>query len=83
MPKNSWGKDAQTACKLFLDYWMSFSSGGEPVLDTLIGMIQRTNMSAVRFVEKLGFVRLGSIPRMLRDAYTAERNDAVILYYLR
>lgn len=83
MLKGSWGRDSVKACQLFLEYWMSFMSGGEPVFHVLLGVIQKTNARAIRFVEKLGFVRLGAIPAMLRDAYEGAWNDAIVLYYVR
>lgn len=77
------GKPAFKACRMFLDYWMSFEDAGEPILEFLIGVIMETNERAVRFVEALGFKRLGVIPQMLEDAYTGDRASAVVSYFSR
>lgn len=77
------GREPYMACRMILDYWMSFANAGEPVLDILIGVIPHTNDKAVSFVEALGFARLGQIPHMLLDLYTGDRAAAVILYYSR
>jgi hypothetical protein len=77
------GREALRAMRLFLSYWMSLSAGGEPIFDTLLGVIPAVNERAIRFVEKCGCVRVGEIPQMMRDAYTGERVSAIILYYSR
>jgi hypothetical protein len=77
------GREAFRAFRLFLAYWMSLSSGGEPIFDTLLGVVPAKNELAIRFVEMCGCVRVGEIPQMIQDAYTGEKVSAVILYYSR
>lgn len=82
--RRAWGGLAHEVCRLFLDYWWSFrADSGAALLDLIIGVISERNTRAVRFTEKLGFVRLGVIPKMIHDVYEGERQGAVILYYSR
>lgn len=83
MLKSSWGTDAQNACRMFVDYWLSFRRGDMPLLDILLGVIADTNARAVKFAQRCGFVRLGTIPMALQNAYTGDMDGAVILYYSR
>jgi RimJ/RimL family protein N-acetyltransferase len=83
MVKKNQGQVSFSACRMILDYWMSWQNAGEPVLDVIIGVIPAVNKRANRFIEGLGFVRLGEIPGMLKHAYTGNKEAAVISYYLR
>lgn len=77
------GFTAIHAFRLMLDYWTALNNGGGPIFDTLIGLIPKANERAVEFAERAGCVRVGVIPEMLRNVYTGERADAVILYFSR
>lgn len=80
----SWGVDSERVGELILQYWMNLSrADARPIFDVIIGVIPATNPKAARFVERIGFVRLGEIPMMLKDAYSGDRAAAVILYYSR
>ena len=77
--QTAWGKLALQAAKAAIAYWME----AVPQLEVLTGFTPANNKSAVRFIEKVGFVRAGEIPRMLKDVYSGETVPAVISYYLR
>jgi hypothetical protein len=81
--KAAWGADSEQMGRLLLKYWLSLDAGKGPILDVVIGVIPQTNEKAVKFVERIGFVRLGAIPQILKDAYTGDRTAAVILYFSR
>ena len=81
--KETWGKCAEDIGKSLLDYWFSFPGSNGPMFDVLIGMIPKFNTKANRFIERLGFVRVGEIPMMLRNAYAGERTAAVLSYKTR
>lgn len=81
---SAWGPPAEEAGRMLLDYWMSFGeSEGAPVFDVIIGTTPETSVLATRFAQRVGFVRLGSIPRMIVNKYTGKHCAAVILYYVR
>ena len=80
---NSAQETTLRAFKLMLGYWMSLRNAGEPIFDTLIGIIPRQNERAVKFAQAAGCVVVGTIPQMLKDVYAGDRADAVILYYSR
>ena len=65
-----------------VDYWFSWPGDGGPLLDVIVGIMPGINKTAHKYVEKLGWIRLGIIPGMFRDK---ERNqeDAVIYYTSR
>lgn len=63
---------------MVLDYWMSFES-----LKVIIGTTPETNGPAANFATRIGFVRLGAIPKMIRNVYSGKDVAAIILYYVR
>jgi hypothetical protein len=80
----AWSKYTVEAGRMMIDYWMSFpSDDGGPLIDVMLGAIPATNERAQNFSLRLGGHYLGRIPRMITNAYTGERVDADILYYLR
>jgi ribosomal protein S18 acetylase RimI-like enzyme len=81
--KASWGRDTDKMGRILLSYWMSFDTGAGPLLDVIFGTVPATNERAVNYVQRLGFVRLGEVPMVMKDAYTGDRASAVILYYSR
>ena len=77
----AWGNETKEAGEMILDYWMAFQDkAGKPLLDVIVGMIPSDNARAAKYVKKLGFVRSGSIPGMLRSAYTGKKMAAEIFY---
>lgn len=73
--KESRGEIAREAGGLFLRYWKSFRDGDEPVLDVILGLVPTDNEPAIRFVQELGMVRLGDIPKI------AYRASGTLLYF--
>lgn len=74
--KSAWGHFTHEAGTMIVDYWMTF-----PFLETILGTVPEANDHAIRFVQKLGFVKLGAIPNML--TFAGNKTPAVILYYSR
>ena len=65
--------------QLAVSYWMA----NFKFLQVILGITPQVNRLAVRFIERIGFKVLGEIPRVLWDAYRAEKVSAVISYYAR
>jgi hypothetical protein len=65
--RNGRGQFARRAGKLVLDYWRSFKVENERLFEVIIGVVPSSNERAISFVQELGFVRLGEIPKMLRS----------------
>lgn len=64
---------------MVLEYWWeSFSA-----IEVLLGTIPSFNGRAIAFVERLGFQRVGEIPRLYIKPATKEHWSAVVLYLLR
>jgi len=79
--KEVWGRSVEIG-KDCVDYWFSWPGDGGPLLDVIIGIVPGFNKRAHKFVEKLGWTRLGVIPGMFRNQ-DRDRDDAVIFYKLR
>jgi len=62
--------------KAVVDYWLSF-----PSLDFVLGVVPSFNSRAIRFVQKIGFIRVGGIPNMMEGP--SGRAAAVIFYSTR
>jgi hypothetical protein len=73
-----WGRSVEIG-KIGVDYWFSWPGTNGPLLDVIIGIIPGFNKRAHRYVEKLGWTRLGNIPGMFRDK-SGVREDAEIYY---
>jgi len=76
-----WGKSVNIG-KTCVDYWFSWPGSGGPLLDVIIGIMPGFNTRAHKYIESLGFTRLGEIPGMFRDR-ERNREDAVIYYKSR
>jgi len=55
------------------DYWLSF-----PTLNFVLGIVPSFNKRAIRFVEKIGFTKVGAIPNLMEGPNG--RSAAVIFY---
>lgn len=82
---SAWGKFTNEAGRMIIDYWMSLpkDDDGGPLFDVLLGAVPASNQRAVDFAQKMGGTYLGRIPKMIVNAFTGDRIDAEILYYLR
>jgi len=77
-----WGRSVNIG-KTCMDYWFSWPDKDDgPLLDVIVGIMPGFNTWAHKYVEKLGWIRLGIIPGMFRDK-TRNREDAVIYYTSR
>ena len=79
--KEVWGRSDEIG-KNCVDYWFSWPGTEGPLLDVLIGIMPGFNRRAHKFIERLGFTRLGVVPGMFRDK-KRNRDDAVIYYMSR
>lgn len=77
--KDSWGTSTIQAGKKVIDYWFSWPGNNGALLETIVGVVPGFNARAHKFVERLGFSRLGRIPNMLKNL-AGDREDAVIFY---
>ena len=78
--KEVWGKTSHELGEMLLRYWFSWEDAKGPLLDVLIGVIPDFNVKAQHFVEDVGAVRLGMIPRFFRDR-DGTRRDGAIYYW--
>ena len=76
-----WGRTADIG-KTCVGYWFSWPGNDGPLLDVIIGIMPGFNERAHKYIEGLGFTRLGVIPKMFRDL-DRNREDAVIYYITR
>ena len=84
MFSNSWGNGlAIKAGHEILKYWFDFKSDGVPFLDVIIGILPETNTLAVKYIKKLGFNIVGTIPKYLHNSYQNRSVDSVICYIER
>ena len=78
--KEVWGK-AEAMGKAVLDYWFKFPGVEGPLFDLILGLMPKFNQRAQKFVERLGFVRVGEIPKMAVRG--TDRVPSVVSYLLR
>lgn len=78
MFREIWGRAVDVG-KTGMDYWFSWPGTDGPLLDVIVGIMPGFNKHAHKFVESLGWTRLGVIPGMFRDQ-NRNREDAVIYY---
>ena len=81
MFKEVWGRAIEIG-KTGVDYWFSWPGTDGPLLDVIVGIMPGFNHRAHKYVENLGWTRLGVIPGMFRDK-ERNREDAVIYYISR
>lgn len=81
--KETWGQVSEDMGRKLIEYWFSFPDGnGGKAFDVIIGRIPSFNAKAIRFVEKIGFKKVGEIPLMERRP-DGDRAPATILYCSR
>jgi hypothetical protein len=62
--------------KAILDYWASF-----PTVKFVLGVVPSFNKFALRFVQKIGLIKVGAIPNLIE--IPGGRAAAVIFYYTK
>jgi len=72
--REAWGRSSLDVCRAFLDYWGAFSSEGRYIFDVVVGETPSHLRKALKFINRLGFVRVGSIPKI------ANGNDIMVSY---
>lgn len=63
--------------RVVLRYWSNVK-----ILRVLIGFTPESNVSAIKYAEKIGFKRSGYIPQMCNMAYEGRYEGAVVTTYL-
>jgi len=69
--------------EMVMGYWWSLGGPDKHSLEVILGTIPAFNERAVRFIQKLGFVKVGEIPKLFTNPATKERCSAVVLYCMR
>lgn len=65
--KETWGNTREMGEKI-INYWFSFPGDNGPLLDVIVGMVPSKNPRAIKFVQKLGFIKLSpDIPAIFQD----------------
>lgn len=80
--KEAWGKRSEEIGRLIRNYWFDLETNGSHVLDVIIGMMPARNRLAHNFVQRVGWVNLGTIPGMFKLT-NGDKDDAVIYYTSR
>lgn len=78
--RRAWGENSYKLGERIIQYWFAFESNGKKLLEVLLGMTPASNKAALRFIEKLGFTKVGVIPKILDDKYKNESVAAMISY---
>jgi hypothetical protein len=78
--KEVWGATDEIG-KEVLKYWFSFPGPDGPLFELILGLIPKFNQRAQKFIERLGFVRVGEIPSITRKG--ADRVPSILSYVLR
>ena len=64
-------------------YWFAFPGNDGPLFEFIFGMMPGFNQAATKYVERLGWTKLGSVPQMLKCEYRGGRDSAEIYYISR
>ena len=81
--KHAWGKWTLHMGRMLMDYWFSFPGEDEPLFEFIFGLMPGFNKAATKYVERLGWKYLGSVPKMMKCEYRADRASAEIYYISR
>lgn len=80
----AWGKHTVEIGKMVLKYWFGMKKdNGEPILDVLMGKTPENNRLAVRFIKKMGFTIIGTVPTIYFDAKLKKKIGAIFSYIRR
>ena len=82
MLSEAWGKYTHAIGSKIIDYWFSFPGLHGYLFDLILGLVPDDNMRAHRFVKGLGFIEVGTIPKMLYNAKMADFKTAKLFYIL-
>jgi len=78
--KSVWGKTEEIGQRI-LEYWLAIPKGNGFLLDVVMGLVPSFNERAHKYVEKIGFKKLGEIPHLVN--VHGNREPGVIFYYAR
>jgi len=73
-----WGGEAVKLGKENVQYWFDMKLNGKPILDVILGKMPMWNERAVRFTEKLGFLKLGELAQI---KLTRNHEPGMVLVY--
>lgn len=76
--------DKPMVARRTLDYWFAWKPDGKtPLLDVVLGKIPAFNQRAIRFIEKLGFYNMGTVPLIGFGKPPTRKCGAAFLYITR
>jgi hypothetical protein len=81
--KAAWGDWTLLMGYMLMDYWFAFPGEDGPLFRFIFGMMPGFNKAATKYVERLGWEYLGSVPRMLKCEYRVGWASAEIYYISR
>jgi len=81
--KRSWGKHTQEFGSKLLKYWFSFPGEEGLLFDVILGNVPDFNKHAHKYIEKLGFKKVGEIPKMCINKSSNRKSSYYLYYYLR
>lgn len=80
----AWGKSSVEIGKMILKYWFSMKKdSGEPILDVIMGKTPESNRLAVKFIKRMGFTIIGTVPDICFDIKSGKKIGAVFSYIKR
>lgn len=84
MFSSCWGNGLNfKAGRKIIEYWFDFKVEGVPFLNVVIGIIPETNTLAIKYITKLGFTFVGTVPKALYNNYEKRNIGSVICYLER
>lgn len=80
--KRTWGRKSLATGKAILEYWMKFPGiNCEFLFDIICGITPSSNLMARGFIKKLGFIEVGEIPKLCKDAHGDEPYVSGVVSY--
>jgi len=78
--RSAWGVTDEVGQRI-IKYWFSLTkSTGEPIFKTILGAVPEFNERAIKFVQRIGFVKLGTIPEFSYFPYFGEDKGVTLFY---
>ena len=73
-----WGGEGVIAMKENVDYWFDMKLDDKPILDVIMGRVPLWNKRAIKFVEKMGFEKIGTVAQI---KLTKTHEPGMVLFY--
>lgn len=79
-----WGEKSVEIGKMVLKYWFDMKKeNGEPILDVIMGKTPENNRLAVKFIQRMGFTIVGTVPKICYDVKSKKKIGAIFSYIQR